>query len=323
VRSAIAISILSFVVAALTVRWLSRGRIGLDQPNARSLHATPVPRTGGIGLLAGIGAGWAFGEPNWSWPLWTALMLVVIVSLLDDLCGLSIFLRLAAHILAAVLVVPAALEPQASWMLIVFAVLATGWMCNLYNFMDGSDGLAGGMTLIGFLSYSAAAWLAGSTQFAMLNLAISAAAGGFLLFNFHPARIFLGDAGAVPLGFLAAIFGLIGWRQDAWTWWFPLLVFSPFIVDASVTLLRRLFSGARFWEAHRDHYYQRLVQLGLGHRGTAFAEYALMSACAVTALGALNLPPWGQYAVLGGGGLVYLFLIAGIERGWRRRVIVA
>lgn len=322
-RSAIAISIVSFVVAALAVRWLSRGRIALDQPNSRSLHATPVPRTGGIGLLAGIGAGWAIGEPNWSWPLWAALILVVIVSLLDDLCNLSIVLRLAAHILAAVLVVPSALEPQASLMLLVFAVLATGWMCNLYNFMDGSDGLAGGMTLIGFLAYSAAAWFAGSAQFALLNLAVAAAAGGFLLFNFHPARIFLGDAGAVPLGFLAAVFGLIGWHQRDWAWWFPLLVFSPFIVDASVTLLRRLFSGARFWEAHRDHYYQRLVQLGLGHRGTALAEYALMSACALTALGAMMLPQWGQHAVLGGAGLLYLIVIARIEKNWRQRTVNA
>jgi UDP-GlcNAc:undecaprenyl-phosphate/decaprenyl-phosphate GlcNAc-1-phosphate transferase len=192
-------------------------------------------------------------------------------------------------------------------------------MCNLYNFMDGSDGLAGGMTLFGFLAYAAASGLAGSTQFALLNLAVAAAAAGFLLHNFHPARIFLGDAGSVPLGFLAAAFGIIGWLQRDWAWWFPLLVFSPFIVDASVTLARRLLSGARVWEAHRDHYYQRLVQLGLGHRGTALAEYLLMAACGLAALAALTLAPDARRLVLAGAGALYIAVIVLIERAWRAR----
>ncbi len=322
-RSTIAISLVSFLVAALAIHWLSRGRIALDQPNARSLHDTPVPRTGGIGLLAGIAAGWAIAGPNWPWPLWAGLAIVIAVSLLDDLFHLSAALRLAAHFLAAALAAPVLLEPQASLLLIAFAVLATSWMCNLYNFMDGSDGLAGGMTVSGFLAYAAAAGFAGHGPFALMNLAIAAAAGGFLVFNFHPARIFLGDAGAVPLGYLAATFGLTGWHQGAWPWWFPLLVFSPFIVDASVTLLRRLLTGARVWEAHRDHYYQRLVRLGLGHRGTAFAEYVLMTVCALAALGAMTLPAWGQYLVLGAGVMLYLFLIAGIEKTWRMRAVDA
>ena len=146
-----------------------------------------------------------------------------------------------------------------------------------------------------------------------------AAAAGFLLHNFHPARIFLGDTGSVPLGFLAAAFGIIGWLQHDWTWWFPLLVFSPFIVDASVTLARRLLSGARVWEAHRDHYYQRLVQLGLGHRGTALAEYTLMTVCGLVALWAMTLAPDAQSLVLAGAGILYAAAILLIERAWRMR----
>lgn len=320
---AITTFITSFAIAALAVGWLARGRVGLDEPNARSLHTTPVPRTGGIGLLIGVTAGWAVAAPHMPALVWTALALVIIVSLLDDFRGLSAVSRLAVHLLAAALAVPEILNAQASLPLIMAAVLATGWMCNLYNFMDGSDGLAGGMALLGFSAYAAAAWLAGSIQFALLNLAIAAAAAGFLLHNFHPARIFLGDTGSIPLGFIAALFGLIGWQQQDWTWWFPILVFSPFIMDASVTLARRLFSGARVWEAHRDHYYQRLVQLGLGHRGTALAEYGLMATCAFTALAAMTLAPPGQYLVLGIAALVYLALIAGIERAWQRRTVGA
>jgi UDP-GlcNAc:undecaprenyl-phosphate GlcNAc-1-phosphate transferase len=316
---ATAIFIISFVVAALAVGWLARGRaarLALDEPNARSLHDTPVPRTGGIGLLLGIAAGWAWITPHLPWSFWSALALLIAVSLLDDLRGLSAAIRFAVHLLAAALAAPALIgmdEP----LLLIAAVLAIGWMCNLYNFMDGSDGLAGGMTVCGFLVYAMAAWLAGSAQFALLNLAVAAAAGGFLLHNFHPARIFLGDAGAVPLGFLAAAFGITGWLQQDWTWWFPLLVFSPFIVDASVTLLRRLLSGTRVWEAHRDHYYQRLVQLGLGHRGTALAEYALMAVCGMFALWAMTFTVPLQYAMLAAAGVLYLALIAIIERAWR------
>lgn len=319
---AIFITLLAFSVAALTVGWLAHGRaahLALDEPNERSLHITPVPRTGGIGLLLGVTAGWACIAPQLPWAFWAALCLLIAVSLLDDLRGLSAAVRFVVHLFAAALAVTAWPGMQESLLLLAAAVLAIGWMCNLYNFMDGSDGLAGGMAVSGFLAYAAAAWLSGSAQFALLNLAIAAAAAGFLLHNFHPARIFLGDAGAVPLGFLAATFGIIGWLQHDWTWWFPLLVFSPFIVDASVTLARRLLSGARAWEAHRDHYYQRLVQLELGHRGTALAEYALMVACGLAALGAMTLTTTLQYGVLVAAGALYVGLIIGIERAWRAR----
>lgn len=319
---AIAISIISFVVAALVVGGLARSRaarLALDEPNARSLHATPVPRTGGIGLLLGVAAGWAVIAPQLSWAFWAALGLLIAVSLLDDVRGLSAAVRLAAHLLAAALAAAILIGTQESLLLFAIVVLAIGWMCNLYNFMDGSDGLAGGMAVSGFLAYAIAAWLAGSAQFALLNLAVAAAAAGFLLHNFHPARIFLGDTGAVPLGFLAAAFGITGWMQHDWIWWFPLLVFSPFIVDASVTLARRLLSGARVWEAHRDHYYQRLVQLGLGHRGTALAGYALMALCAMAALWIMTLGTTLQYAALAAAGAVYVGLILVIERAWRAR----
>lgn len=313
------IALLSFVSAALAVGWLSRRRVALDQPNARSLHEKPVPRTGGIGLILGVAAGWTIAGPDFPWPVWAGLALLFGISLLDDLRGLPAIARLLAHLAAAALAVWALLGTGSPAAVLVAAALAAGWMCNLYNFMDGSDGLAGGMTIIGFSAYAAAAWMIGSDRFALANLAVAAAAAGFLIHNFHPARIFLGDAGSVPLGFLAAVSGLAGWQQDSWPWWFPLLVFSPFIADASVTLVRRLLAGARIWEAHRDHYYQRLVRLGLGHRGTALSGYALMAACAAAALSSLRADPLARHAILAGFVLAYLLLTLAIELAWRRR----
>ena len=106
----------------------------------------------------------------------------------------------------------------------------------------------------------------------------------------------MGDAGSIPLGFLAAAIGILGNLVNAWPWWFPLLVFSPFIVDATVTLLKRTVSGKKIWVAHREHYYQRLVLLGWSHKKLAIAEYALMLACAASALYALEYASrWSEY----------------------------
>lgn len=319
---AIVIALIAFLVSASAVAWLARGRIAtlaLDEPNARSLHKAPVPRSGGLGLLLGIAAAWIVIAPLLPLAWWLALALIIAISLADDLRGLPAGGRLAAHLLSATFATYALMPSGTQPWLIPVIVIGIGWTVNLYNFMDGSDGLAGGMALIGFSAYATASWLSGSTEFAMLNLAVAMAAGGFLLHNFHPARIFMGDTGAVTLGFLAATLGLIGWQQHDWTWWFPLLVFSPFIADASITLLRRGCSGARVWEAHRDHYYQRLVQLGLGHRGTALAEYALMLACAVTALWALTQQYATQMLALVIVILLYLALAWAIGRAWQKR----
>lgn len=318
----VVIALIAFLVSAASVAWLARGNIAqlaLDEPNARSLHQTPTPRSGGLGVLLGIAVAWLIVAPRLPWIFWLALVLVVAVSLVDDLRGLHAGVRLGAHLVAAGLATMALISADTPPWQTAALILGIGWMCNLYNFMDGSDGLAGGMTLFGFLAYAIAAWFAGSVQFALLNLAVAAAAAGFLLHNFHPARIFLGDTGSVPLGFLAAVLGLNGWLQHDWTWWFPLLVFSPFIVDASVTLMRRLLSRARIWEAHRDHYYQRLVQLGFGHRNTALAEYALMTACALLALWSMTLAIGAQYVALAAVAVFYAVVIAIIERAWRVR----
>jgi UDP-N-acetylmuramyl pentapeptide phosphotransferase/UDP-N-acetylglucosamine-1-phosphate transferase len=266
--------------------WLLRSfsdRI-LDHPNERSLHQQPVPRTGGIGVVAGIAVSVPLASPIDWWPLWLGAALLVGVSFLEDLVGLPIVGRLAAHFLAAGVLVAGLLMQTLGLGWAAVAIVAVVWMINLYNFMDGMDGLAGGMALFGFGFLATAAWLAGKSPLALVSLSIAAAAWAFLFFNFHPARMFLGDAGSTTFGYLAAGVGLIGWRDGAWSIWLPALVFSPFIVDATVTLLRRIVRGERFWKAHRAHYYQRLVLSGWSHRKTALVEYAVMVSCGLGAL---------------------------------------
>jgi UDP-N-acetylmuramyl pentapeptide phosphotransferase/UDP-N-acetylglucosamine-1-phosphate transferase len=269
-------------------------------------------------LHAGAQLGLAVIAPNLPAALWIAFIVLMLVSFWDDLREIPALARLAAHLTACGLFVVAVLPAEHGILTAAAAAIAIAWMANLYNFMDGSDGLAGGMAMIGFTAYGAAAWLAGSAEFALVNFSIAAAAAAFLVFNFHPARIFLGDAGAVPLGFLAAALGLIGWLQRDWTWWFPVLVFAPFIVDASVTLGRRFLRREKVWQAHRDHYYQWLVRLGWGHRRTALAEYALMLASGLLALAGLALPAALQAVLLAAAAGAYLLIMVSIERAWRK-----
>ncbi|MBK5105926.1 MAG: glycosyl transferase, partial [Burkholderiales bacterium] len=240
---------------------------------------------------------------------------LALVSFADDWRGLPSLLRLATHLLAALALVYY-MMPDLALPLAALLVLAIVWSTNLYNFMDGADGIAGGMTLIGFGAYSAAAWTAGDATLAWFAASVSAAAAAFLRYNFHPARIFLGDVGSIPLGFLAAAIGVYGWYSEYWPAWFPLLTFSPFIVDATLTLAQRAARGERFWQAHREHYYQRLVRMGLGHRRTALAEYALMAAAGIFAVLLLHAPAYMQQLALAAWAATYLALAAIVNRKW-------
>lgn len=256
-------------------------RLALDRPNHRSLHTAVTPRTGGLAIMAGLLCGWAILDHI---SVLTVMMaLLVVISLIDDVRGLSVKWRLTGQILIATFTIFYFMPEAPFWQTCVL-VLAVTWMLNLYNFMDGSDGLAGGMAVFGFGAYALAANYVGHVQLAALSGTVSAASLAFLFFNFHPARIFMGDAGSVPLGFLAAALGIWGWQDDTWPLWFPLLVFSAFIFDASLTLAKRAARGERIWQAHRSHYYQRLVQMGWGHRKTAVIEYLLMLATSGSAL---------------------------------------
>ena len=291
----------SFIVTLLGLAGILKSgfaKIALDRPNQRSLHAASVPRTGGLALMAGVFTGWFFLLDADLGALLIFSCLLMGASFLDDLFGLRALWRFVAHVMAAGGFVGVTLGLGMGYVTTFLATIAIVWMINLYNFMDGSDGLAGGMACFGFGFYALAAWFAGDASLALASSAVAAAAAAFLLFNFYPARIFMGDAGSVPLGFLAAALGMLGWQHGDWPLWFPGLVFAPFIADASVTLMKRLLRREKVWQAHREHYYQRLVQMGWGHRNTALFEYGLMAGCGLTAFCALGQSTMTQLALI-------------------------
>lgn len=302
----------------------------LDHPNERSLHTRAVPRTGGVAILVGVAVAALLyigtnGAEMAAIGVAAASVIVAVVSFIDDRQGLSVRARLFGQVGSALLVVGSGLTAPGlglpgtvwAWPLALAATasaLYLVWMINLYNFMDGMDGFAGGMAMIGFGTLAVLGALAGNTVFVAVSLAIAAASAGFLVFNFPPARIFMGDSGSATLGLLAGSLSIWGARDGVFPFWVALLVFSPFIVDATVTLVRRLLRGERVWQAHKTHYYQRLVQSGWGHRKTVLHEYGLMLACGLAAVLTRFLGPTGQWLVIASGIFVYVALMVVVFR---------
>lgn len=339
----VAVVLVSFLVAYFTVGWLTRAGHRfqvVDHPNDRSLHTKPTPRIGGIGILLGVLAGLLLFTlfngtvgldnhlPPRGWPVVSGVILVLMVSLFDDRFDLPAWFRLVVHIVAAILLIYGGvcidtirlpglvmeLPQAASWTITVLFVV---WMTNLFNFMDGMDGFAGGMTAFGCLFMALLSFYAGAYSLTMAAMVVAAAACGFLFHNFPPAKIFMGDVGASTLGYLVTIFTVWADKQGYFQLWVSILVFSPFIVDATVTLIKRLFVGEKIWKAHREHYYQRLVQAGWGHRKTVLREYLLMAAVGLLALSTKGLGATGQWVVIAVSILLYAVL-AGYVRSLER-----
>ncbi|MGE5170739.1 MAG: hypothetical protein ACM3JC_10285 [Rudaea sp.] len=334
----LAAPLVAFAASAMAVALLRRWSRALprDVPNARSLHSVPVPRAGGYAIWAGFLASALVVQPAFpagfaGWlPPWLALALV---SGRDDMREVGVATRLSVHALAAAWAAGAfalGVSDGNDWPRLLFTAaclaLLFAWSANLYNFMDGSDGLAGTMGAVGFAAYGVAALAPDASPAAVAAapawFSLAAAILPFLAVNKPPATMFLGDVGAVPLGFLAAAFGAAGVAAGAWPAWFPLLVFLPFVADATLTLVRRVVRGERLWEGHRGHYYQRLALLGAGHRGTLAAYAAAMGGTTATALACRYRAPAAGGWALAAWSAVLLMLFAAIDYHWRKKTNV-
>lgn len=273
----------SFLGCGIWLRIASR-RV-LDVPGARSLHALPTPTSGGIGILAGLllaGAALRAGSAlDESWCL--VLLLACGLSLLgfaDDRRGLSVGFRLIAQLMAAVILL-ASLWPEihgsgrAVFLLPVCLLWLVGFT-NLFNFMDGIDGFAAVQAVFAGATAAVLASLQGASHDAVLLLAaLAAAALGFLPWNWPVARLFMGDAGSLLLGFLFAASGLLSVLRADLSWVVWLILWLPFVVDGTLTLLRRALQKKPLTNSHREHAYQRYA-LGSGsHRHVTLALLAL------------------------------------------------
>ncbi len=266
----------------LVLRRYALAKSLIDIPNERSSHSLPTPRGGGVAIvvsfLLGLPLLTAFNmvTPTLFYGLLGSGLLVAILGFVDDHGHIAARWRLLGHFTAAAWVLywlnglpPIELSGVAvdfGWLGNVLGMLYLVWMLNLYNFMDGIDGLASAEAISVCVAICLVYWFTGVIELVWAPLLLAAAVVGFLFWNFPPARIFMGDAGS---GFLGLVLGVLA-LQAAWAesrlFWSWLILLGVFIVDATWTLSRRLIRGDKIYEAHRSHAYQRASRYYKGHR---------------------------------------------------------
>ncbi len=319
----VAVTVTAWVATWAVLRALIRFRV-YDTPNARSSHEQPKPRGGGVALMSVLlvawvaAASWLGATPMGFWPVVSAAAVLTVVSWFDDLRSLPVVPRLAVQALAVGLGIAAmdGAGPVFQGLLPpLLDRLAAGllwlWFVNLFNFMDGIDGIAGveagslglGLVLVG----AVAAW---PGIHVALPALLVAATLGFLIWNWAPAKLFLGDVGSVPLGYLLGWLLLVAAMNGAWA---PALILPLYyLADATITLARRGACGAQVWRAHREHFYQRAVQGGASHGRVAAQVLAcnaiLVVLAVLAAAGGWAWPP------LAAGAASVAVLLAILER---------
>lgn len=300
-----AVAVALSAAGTIAVRHLTLRRQWLDRPNERSSHTIPTPTSAGIAiattfllalciaekLLGGSGLGNAF------LPLLTCAASMAILGFIDDMRGLSARLRLLVQASAATLfclwseplrelhmpgIGALALGPLAYPLSVLWLVSLT----NFYNFMDGIDGIAGGTGVLVSIFFAVAFAMAGGSPLAPLLL--GAACLGFLAHNYPPAKIFMGDVGSGFLGFVLGALAIIGSDQLRLPATAFILALAMFIFDTTVTLVRRVLRGEKWYAAHRSHYYQRLVRAGWTHDRVDWLEFCLTALCCMASYAYLS-----------------------------------
>jgi len=300
---------LSFAVSAMGVRASIRiaQRYGMmDVPNERSSHTLPTPRMGGIAMVASATlalGGWALlagggplGKGLWSTFLFALSMFVL--GVVDDLRNLSPQFRFLVQLVFASMslwsltpLFPAV--PLGGWVLHGPVWIPVGgffaiWMLNLYNFMDGIDGLAGGEAVVASSFFFLVFAYFGEPGWAAVNLFVATASAGFLVHNWPPAKIFMGDGGS---SFLGAFYGMQSVMAHLTTPVpFPVLLlpFANFILDTTFILFWRVLRGDKWYQAHRSHFYQRMADLGMTHRKVTSIELCVVAASCAAAAGCIG-----------------------------------
>ncbi|WP_036232438.1 MraY family glycosyltransferase [Marinobacterium litorale] len=283
-----------FLLAMLSA-WLLTGavlryaqRALLDMPGERSSHQVPTPRGGGVSIVLVVLVGSVMSQ-SLADPWVTALLgaggTVALVGFIDDHRHVPARWRLATHIVAAAAAIywlggppgisALGVEISGGFWLWLPAIVFVVWMLNLYNFMDGIDGLAALQALTLSLGINAVLLIAGLPVSAPMLL-IAGAAAGFLIWNFPPARIFMGDVGSGFLGVVFAITALFHTAIDPELFWCWLILMAVFVTDASWTLVRRFQRGEAVFQAHRSHAYQRAAR-ALENHGYVSVAVALIN----------------------------------------------
>ena len=288
-------SVLAGTLTPILAAWAHQRNL-LDVPNHRSSHVVATPRIGGVALVTSVIAGVALLQVTGTGLGRDAAVVlmgavgIAALGLADDFWNLSAVVRLLVQAAVAVCVVsivgpaPFRWSGADNWLTSTLTVLWIVTLTNGYNFMDGIDGIAGAQAVVAGIGWSVVGLLAGSADVAALGLLLAAASIGFLLHNWHPAKVFMGDAGSGFFGFLFAALPLLAPAGRASFMWCAVLLLWPFLFDTGFTLLRRASRLENMLAAHRSHLYQRLVLTGCSHAQVTLVYTGLAILGAVAAI---------------------------------------
>ena len=319
--TSIAVLFASMLVAAIAGvglfrRWTLRRNL-LDVPNDRSSHSVPTPRGGGLviallGLLGYVIVAAFFGAP-FSRGYFIGAILISVISWFDDLYSLPFWSRLLVHFAASIILVAdvgfwteiavpftSTDVPLGEYFGATVTVLWLVWFINAYNFMDGIDGIAALQAIVAFSAWSLLAYLFHQPHIVIFGGMLACVSAGFIVHNWQPARIFMGDVGSAYLGFTLAAMPLLALRDSSID---PgilpgiaVLVLWPFVFDTVVTVIKRAVRKQRIWEAHREHIYQKMVIEGMPHATVTTIYGALAAAISFSLVLAIAFS--GIYAIL-------------------------
>lgn len=325
----ICLSVLSFGLTFFVRRYAINKRI-LDVPNHRSSHSVPTPRGGGLSFvctfLGALICLYIIGiiPEEVLFALLGGGGLIAAIGWLDDNRGLTPAVRLFCQVVAAIWGVAWLGGYQSmtvgtgtlslSWVGGILAVLGTVWMINLYNFMDGVDGMAGTEAVTVSAIAGILLFFTGNGELAMVCMTLAFSVVGFLVWNWPPASIFMGDVGSGFLGFVFACLAIASENSGALPLIVWIMLLGVFVIDATVTLVRRLINGEKLYEAHRTHVYQLAVQAGFSHKEVTVAVCLINICLGLVAVLLVKWPGWVFPAVI----LVVVFLTMAEIRFYNR-----
>ncbi|UEX89750.1 glycosyltransferase family 4 protein [Staphylococcus ratti] len=284
----------------------------VDRPNFRKIHTKPISMLGGSAILLSFFIGIWLGAPieREIKPLLLGAIVIYLVGLIDDLYDLKPILKLLGQIAAALIVVlygvtidfisiPIGPTIHFGWLSIPITIFWIVAITNAINLIDGLDGLAAGVSTIALVTIAFIAILQGNIFIIMICSVLIGSLLGFLVFNFHPAKIFLGDSGALLLGFIIGFLSLLGFKNITFiSLFFPIVILAVPFIDTLFAMIRRVKRGQHIMQADKSHLHHKLLDLGYTHRQTVMLIYAMAIMFSVVSVILYLSQPWGMFLTI-------------------------
>ncbi len=282
-----------------------------DQPNHRKVHQKIMPRLGGLAIYISFIIGVIVLQPTdqYAWPILIGSVIIIVTGLIDDLTELSAKWKFAGQLLAAVVVVlggvrvefinlPFGGELEFGYMSIPLTIFWIVGVTNAINLIDGLDGLAAGVSTIALITISGMAFLKGDIFAMSIGLIVIVSTLGFLVYNFHPAKIFMGDTGALFLGYIISVLALLGFKNvTAISLIIPVIILGVPLSDTFFAIIRRIVQKKPLSAPDKSHLHHCLLRIGFTHRQTVLLIYAMAAMFGLAAFIFSMSTMWGAIIV--------------------------